>query len=304
MSFLLPTDIKRQYDESGYVIISNLIAPSEFTPLQDACTRVIEKTRNAEWMHRRTVGRQFPPFDTEKDVDIWGVQHVMHPDLGESAFINWYTSDNLTKVATVLLDCKEEHLQMELFNLLINPERGNFALRWHRDDVSEKATEEDEIRALNVWHHGVQWNTALYRDACLFIVPGSHKVQRTPEQRRHSECITPPNDPGDMPGAMKVILEPGDTVFYNSNILHCAAYNCDEVRATLHASIGDVRGGATRARNVLQHGLDWIKSKEFRRSIDSIANDKVRSRALTMWATLLKMQENADAEKLGYSLSN
>jgi hypothetical protein len=43
----------------------------------------------------------------------------------------------------------------ELFNLLINPERDNFALRWHRDDVPENATEEQEREALARWHHGV-----------------------------------------------------------------------------------------------------------------------------------------------------
>lgn len=44
----------------------------------------------------------------------------------------------------------------ELFNLLINPLSHNFALRWHRDDVKENATQEEEIAALGVWHHGVR----------------------------------------------------------------------------------------------------------------------------------------------------
>lgn len=43
----------------------------------------------------------------------------------------------------------------ELFNLLINPTRNNFALRWHRDDVPEDASEEEEHRILNSSHFGV-----------------------------------------------------------------------------------------------------------------------------------------------------
>ncbi|KAF8346334.1 hypothetical protein F5887DRAFT_961418 [Amanita rubescens] len=140
----------------------------------------------------------------------------MHPELGESAFLKWYTSDNLVQVVTELLGCKEEDLQMELFNLLINPERNDFALRWHRDDVSEDASEEQEREALVRWHHGVQWNTALYRDSCLYIVPGSHKTPRTLEQRKHSETMKPPNDPFDMPGVMQVNLGPGETF-----VRHC-----------------------------------------------------------------------------------
>jgi len=192
----------------------------------------------------------------------------------------------------------------ELFNLLINPERDNFALRWHRDDVPENATEEQEREALARWHHGVQWNTALYRDSCLYIVPGSHKTPRAPEQRKHSETMEPPNDPCDMPGVMQVDLKPGETVFYNSNILHCAVYDHNTVRATLHASMGDVRGGATRARNVLQHGLDWIKGEEFKKSLEALGDGNVRKRAFKMWTNLLKMQEGIDMGNLGYSLSS
>ena len=105
-------DLKKQYDEQGYVVVQNLIAASDFASLQDACARVVEKTRQAQWMHRRTVGQQFPPFDEKNDVDVWGVQHVIHPELGESAFLKWYTSDNLVQVVAELLECKEEDLQM------------------------------------------------------------------------------------------------------------------------------------------------------------------------------------------------
>jgi hypothetical protein len=108
--------IKKQYDKQGYVVVQNLIAASEFATLQDACARIVEKTRQALWMHRRTVGKQFPPFDVKKDVDVWGIQHVMHPELGEAAFLKWYTSDNLVQVAAELLGCEEENLQMGKIN--------------------------------------------------------------------------------------------------------------------------------------------------------------------------------------------
>lgn len=43
----------------------------------------------------------------------------------------------------------------ELFNMLINPTDHDFALRWHRDDVRENASEEEERTALAIWQHGV-----------------------------------------------------------------------------------------------------------------------------------------------------
>lgn len=48
---------------------------------------------------------------------------------------------------------------------------------------------------------------ALYEDSCLYVVPGSHQIARTPEQRVHSCTIDPPSDPLDMPGAVLLTLK-------------------------------------------------------------------------------------------------
>jgi hypothetical protein len=166
-------DFKYQFAEKGYVVVPDLMTPEQENLLREASTRVIEQTRAGKWPHRRVVGRQFPPY-THSEPDSWGVQHVMHPELHEPAFANWYTSDALVRTARELLGCSEDELQMgaslssykrrlttlimllsELFNLLINPTKHEFALRWHRDDVRETADEEEEIKALALWHHGV-----------------------------------------------------------------------------------------------------------------------------------------------------
>ncbi|KAH7916096.1 hypothetical protein BJ138DRAFT_1140184 [Hygrophoropsis aurantiaca] len=287
--------IKEKYDAQGFVIVPGLIPSEDTKELKEACNRAIKKTRNGEWPHRRTVGKQFPPFDNDNP-DSWGVQHVMHPDLGEPAFAKWYTSDGLVGTAAQLLDCKEETLQMELFNLLINPESHDFALRWHRDDVREDATEEEERTALGIWTHGVQWNTALYTDSCLYVVPKSHKTPRSDGQRVHSMTQAPPKDPLDMPGAIQVTLQPGDTVIYNSNILHCGAYNSKHQRATLHGCMGDANGGSTRARNVLQHGLEWMQGDDFRQTLVN------NPRGNKMLDLLIAMKESVQGE-VGYSQS-
>jgi len=105
--------------------------------------------------------------------------------------------------------------------------------------------------------------------------------------------MEPPKDPMDMPGAVRLTLEPGETVFYNSNILHCATYSSADPRATLHANMGNVKGGSTRARNVLQHGLNWMKEDGFREGL----NDKGKA----MLDRLIAMQKKS--VDVGYSLS-
>jgi len=161
--------------------------------------------------------------------------------------------------------------------------------------VRENATTEEEIQALTAWSHGVQWNTALYTDSCLYIVPKSHKMPRTEAQRALSMMLEPPKDPRDMPGAIQVTLQPGESVFYHSNILHCATYDSQQRRATLHGTMGDIRGGSTRARNVLQHGLQWMKEDRFRNGLDETGQ--------RMLDSLIEMQNSVQGD-VGYSLSD
>src|SRR5271170_6480060 len=168
--------LKSQYESQGFLIVPCLIPPEISTELEQACDRVISLTRSGSWKHRRTLGKQFPPWEDESP-DSWGVQHVMHPELNEPVFAQWYTSDALLQVIKALLDCEDEHLQMgtlpisilsystltefwlvatqERFNLLINPVSQEFSLGWHRDGVQGTSTTDQEQDALNVRHYGV-----------------------------------------------------------------------------------------------------------------------------------------------------
>ena len=105
------SSLKQLYEEQGFVIVPNLVPADQLDALEAASKHVIESTRAGEWKHRRTVGVQFPPF-TDDNPDSWGVQHVMHPDLGEPAFVRWYTSDALVDAVKELLGCEEDQLQM------------------------------------------------------------------------------------------------------------------------------------------------------------------------------------------------
>lgn len=58
--------------------------------------------------------------------------------------------------------------------------------------------------------------------------------------------------------------------------------------------MGDSRGGSIRARNVLQHGLDWIKEDKF---VETLPEGRARG----MWQKLIDM-EAASGGKREYSL--
>lgn len=64
----------------------------------------------------------------------------------------------------------------------------------------------DQIGIFMSLYLGHSFSSALYTDSCLYIVPRSHKIPRSPEQRRLSETLDPPEDPLEMPGAMQLTL--------------------------------------------------------------------------------------------------
>lgn len=284
-----------QLNRDGFVVIPSAITPEQLTKLREATAEVVTLARQGKWPSVRTLPKQFPPWprnspEVAKEHGIWGVQGMMHPDLPQSpTFVEVYFSDAVVGPTKELLQCGDDELVMELFNLLVRPDR-DFELRWHRDDIPATATAAEEAERLGRPAFSTQWNLALYDDASLIAVPGSHKRART-EAERGADPFE-----GKMPGQVAVRLRAGDIVFYNNNILHRGVYSSKVERLTLHGSAGHVDGSTLRARNVLQHGLrDWIDRVDF-----SGLDQTTKLRAEKMKASLAKM--GRDAGEVGYSL--
>ena len=264
----------------GYVVLPSGLTPSQLDGLRLACDRVKNLATAGKWPHLRTLPKQFPPWTSDVSSGIWGVQHLMHPDLPcHEVFAESYFSSTVIEVVQELLSCSDEELVMELYNLLITPTQ-DFSLRWHRDDIPPSATPQEELAKLlePAWH--AQWNLALYDDNSLIVIPGSHARARTNGERKA--------DPYEenLAGQLRVRLRAGDIVFYNNNILHRGVYKSTVPQMTLHGSIGHVSGGYSRARNVLQHGVGtWVHRCNF----DDLEEGKVRNRAKSMRNRLLEL---------------
>lgn len=60
--------------------------------------------------------------------------------------------------------------------------------------------------------------------------------------------------------------------------------------------MGSFRGGSSRARNVLQHGLNWMVEEKFKETLNE--------RGKRMLARLIRMKEGLGEKDVGYSLAN
>jgi hypothetical protein len=317
--------------QDGFVIVPSILTADELSTLRGAAGHFTELAREGKWPHIRTIGKQFPPWpSTPGQEGIWGVQHLLHPDLPltaeeKAAFTKLYFDERVLGPSRKLIlgEAKahsgaewelkgesevvdpengpegvegddEDQLVMELFNLLVRPFPTDFELRWHRDDIPATASaEEEEARLCHPTEPAwhAQFNLPLYDDDSLILIPGSHKRARTEAERRAG----PYEDP--LEGQIKVELRPGDIAFYDNNIVHRGAYSAKKERLTLHGSVGHAKGSAVRARNVLQHGVGaYVERCDF-----SVLDTATRRKAEAMRERLFKL--GRDSGDVGYSLT-
>ncbi|KAM3417178.1 hypothetical protein BST61_g5438 [Cercospora zeina] len=255
-----PADLRASLERDGFVRIAHMLTADELHRYRGACQHIVDKARKGAWPFVRTLPKQFPPWraDDAPQNGIWGVQHLLHPDMpARDVFAESYFHEKVVDVVVHLLECRRDDLVLELYNMLCRPDH-DFALRWHRDSIGPQASAEEELRHLQEPIIHAQWNLALYDDSSLIVVPGSHRRARTGMERG----ADPFED--NMPGQLAVNMTAGDIVFYNNNILHRGVYSSSTERMTLHGSMGITKSDPDRARNILQHGIGtWASRADF-----------------------------------------
>lgn len=316
-----PGKHRRALLEQGYVVLPSLLPPHLLLAGQATSKYLVSRARTGQfWPYVRTVPKQYPPWPQldlkaqNTDLNIWGVQHLLHPELTSlrDVYAEMYFCDEVINVVRELLadpsgksdKVDEDELVMELFNLLCSPSKNqDFGLEWHRDDVKPTVSSEEEKRLLGEKAPGgrqlhAQYNIALFEDESLIVIPGSHRRVRTQTERDAKPYET------GLPGEILVKLNPGDAVFYDSNILHRGAYKgIDERnelgRMTLHGSVGLKGFGDERSRQVLQHGVgDWIERNDA--EFSNVQASEKKTRAQNMRAALIEMGKGRT--DVGYSL--
>jgi ectoine hydroxylase-related dioxygenase (phytanoyl-CoA dioxygenase family) len=146
------------------------------------------------------------------------------------------------------------HRESDNMGVLLEPAQHAWCTNWHRD-VAHHIAELDmqsfqkAARDLRMFN---QFNAALYDDHSLWMVPGSHNREDTPEERacfptetpeapQLSEGVSPEERERTcleyayrMPGGVPVVLFAGDCAFYRASGWHLGNYVPYTKRATLH----------------------------------------------------------------------
>ena len=135
--------------------------------------------------------------------------------------------------------------------------------RRHRDLGSQErdGTEAQELKILNKSQTGLRWHLALVDDACLQIVPGSHKRYRTEHER---SCLLETRNE-DIPGQYTIQLSAGEAVFWNGNSIHRGIYKRDYERLTISASWSKFIQGLSPSK--VDSRLEWRLNSDVRANL-------------------------------------
>jgi hypothetical protein len=243
-------DLRRQHADTGMAILRGAIPPDLLGRLRVAAEQIRVLTRAAAG----------PSVTRPPGGYIGGRVIDDHADrIDTSAFEEFDHVPLLRAFLDTALGAGFEN-DHSAFTIIFEAEDREIVQGWHRDyrdnvpwlDVDRWWSVIDDVRYFN------QYNAALYHDASLWIVPGSHCRDDTAEERAHRETARPPAWPEDqdatavagfsqaaeayaagMPGAVRVVLAPGDIAVYRDSALHLGHYIPTIRRATLHGHLDD-----------------------------------------------------------------
>ena len=223
------TSPREQWRAQGYLVLRNVLDASHIARL-----RTIVEHVYAQW---RTRPMTSEPGDYGYEPNAWIILHLNHP--GRFREHPEYLRDLLDTIAEpVAIRTLEQILGDDpLFSqaaMFINPPGRTRPGNWHRDcqyqtegEEAERAAVQDEADPPREVH----LNIPLLSTRHTWVVPGSHLRWDTPEERdirlHHSTTK-------ELPGAVRLELEPGDLAFFHVNSLHRGTYHKDMLRRTLN----------------------------------------------------------------------
>jgi len=235
MSYRYTNQNREEYLLDGFTVLRGLIPASLLADLR------------LETDKARVIAREQNGPQTQRLQPVYA-----YPELRHECFRDFLNLPEFVKTVYGILG--DDHPQSEIMGVLLEPAGKPWATNWHRDWMHHNA-KIDPVEFSKLMRNPLmfnQFNAALWDDHSLWVVPGSHDRDDTPEEiAAFGQVPVPPPSFKDhqsneerelicgeylrqMPGAHQVSLLAGDCAFYRSCQWHIGTYVPYTKRATLH----------------------------------------------------------------------
>jgi len=232
-----------QLREHSYAVVRGLFDVATTQRLREICERVLEQWRRAPRSDNPPVSPQASYMRHLNDPEY----HRDHPD--DLAFL--LNAMGAPRVVESLTTTLEEEYLFGMASLYFNPTGASQDGTWHKDKIGGEA----DVSRVPETGAGLQMQIALVPTDDLELVPGSHLRDYSPEE--HAICVADGeihNRSNDMPGAVRLSLEPGDAALFTQMCIHRGRYHTDKPRRTMMIS---VKKRAAAQFSIRHRGLDY-----------------------------------------------
>jgi ectoine hydroxylase-related dioxygenase (phytanoyl-CoA dioxygenase family) len=228
--------------EQSYAVVRGLFDLETAARLHQICERVLAQWRSAPRHDNPLVGPQANYMRHLNDPEY----HRDHPD--DLAFL--LNALGAPQLISAIAEALDEEFFFFIASLYFNPAGQSQDGFWHKDKIGDEV----DIAQNAATGSGLQIQIALVPSDDLELVPQSHLRDYTPAE--HAICVADDarnNRSNDMPGQVRVSLQPGDAAMFSQTCIHRGRYHKDKLRRTLMLS---VKKKVVAAHSLRQRGLD------------------------------------------------
>jgi ectoine hydroxylase-related dioxygenase (phytanoyl-CoA dioxygenase family) len=295
-----------QLREHSYAVVRGLFDAATTQRLREICERVLEQWRRAPRSDNPPVSPQANYMRHLNDPEY----HRDYPE--DLAFL--LNAMGAPEVVESLSAALEEEYLFAMASLYFNPSGESQDGFWHKDKIGQEA----EVSRIPETGAGLQMQIALVPTDDLELVPGSHLRDYSPEE--HAICVADGaihNRLNDMPGAVRLSLEPGDAALFTQLCIHRGRYHTDKLRRTMMIS---VKKRAAAEFSIRQRGLDyscdqpWFLAPQYLAGVNEQARSFLREFAdfyaphwrsrLTQWLKYSSLVQRLEEEGESYPFSD
>jgi phytanoyl-CoA hydroxylase len=217
MAITLTEEEKQRYWDEGYIVVKGVLSPEEVEAYKKRATEIAhgDFPPGGEKMLVRDVRvakGEFKPEDPEK-----GLWKLLQPDWHDPLFHKFPETENLLDVVEQIIG---PDIKCFLTMMIYKPPKlGDVNHPFHQDKSYFNFEPADKI--MGTW---IALDRATPENGGMIFIPGSHReyvehVYDTSDRQNFGILYAQGYEPGH-PDEVACVLEPGDGVFFHSQLLH------------------------------------------------------------------------------------
>jgi len=220
----------RSFHRDGFLVLRGAFRGDRLVELRDHALALKDRVQadpveGMRYWYGGSVKREKIPSAADAARYSWGINEITRPGLFDPMLIDAIGTEPLLAVLETVLEAPRAWGQ----KLLWAPKTTHYDLHWHRDTDHRFDALMPYKPAAN---DHVQFNGALEPDDSFMVVPGSHRRAITDRERG----ILHGDNRGELPGQIRVSLEPGDVVLMDAHAVHRGSCPPGSPRLSLHYS--------------------------------------------------------------------